>query len=141
MAPTSALENHPPLRSAAPLFLLFFGVAAGPIVWIIHLIVNAIVAGHACAGSELGYTEWGWSAERLILVAIDAAALVTAFAATLVSLWCWRAVNAEHAGTGNILQVGEGRTRFIAACGILTGAGFMLAILFDTFAAISAPRC
>jgi hypothetical protein len=39
------------------------------------------------------------------------------------------------------MDVGEGRTRFLAMCGILVGAGFVVAILFTTLTVALASAC
>ena len=135
-------ETHPaPARGAVPLPLLTFGVVAGPAVWIFHLTANAVLAAHGCARGVIGPATSNWGGTRFALVGIDAVALVVALASAGASLWCWRAVRGEHGGTGDVAQVGEGRTRFIAMCGLMTGLGFAVAILFDAFAAIMVPRC
>ena len=141
-ADRAAYHPHPaPARGAISLWVLFFGLAAGPTIWIVHLVANAILAAHGCAPGSVGRAAAHWSATRTTLVAVDIVALSVTLAAAAASLWCWRTVRQEHSDTGDIAQVGEGRTRFIAICGLLASAGFAIAILFDTFAAVMVPQC
>jgi hypothetical protein len=54
----------------------------------------------------------------------------------------WNRTHAEHPGpTSHLLEVGEGRTRFISVVGMMAGLGFFAAILFDTVALFLVPPC
>ncbi|MDQ2802823.1 MAG: hypothetical protein M3Y41_09110, partial [Pseudomonadota bacterium] len=54
----------------------------------------------------------------------------------------WRETRGERPGkTASLLEVGEGRTRFLALVGILMGLGFAIAIVFDTVVLLVVPLC
>ena len=40
-----------------------------------------------------------------------------------------------------LLEAGEGRTRFLAVCGLMSALGFAAAILFNTIAVLTVPPC
>ena len=40
-----------------------------------------------------------------------------------------------------MLDAGEGRTRVLAACGVMSGVGFGLAILADGAVSLGVPAC
>jgi hypothetical protein len=40
-----------------------------------------------------------------------------------------------------LIDVGEGRTRFMAMWGMLFSSGFLIAILFTTIASVMVPSC
>ena len=143
---TAALHAgaHPaPHRHRVGSLALAFGVAAGPLAWGVHLVVNYGIASHACfpgAGprsqAPAGAGLW-W-----LLLSIDLIAIAVAAAATLVSYRSWRATRRELAGrASDLLEIGEGRTRFLALWGLLTGVGFLLAVVFDGVALLVLPLC
>lgn len=64
----------------------------------------------------------------------------------LAALWAaygaWRRSHAEQAGGGErTLEVGEGRTRFLALCGIVTSFGFLIGIAFALLPLVMVPLC
>ena len=84
----------------------------------------------------------GWEGVSTVMLAINVVALVIALAALGVSWRAWRATRVEHrGGSGYMLEVGEGRSRFLAACGSMAGAGFFVATVFNTAALIWVPQC
>ena len=59
-----------------------------------------------------------------------------------VALLGWRATQAEKSGGAeSALQTGEGRSRFMAAAGMLSAAGFVIAILFNLAEYAFTPGC
>jgi hypothetical protein len=75
-------------------------------------------------------------------LAINLLAIAVALVASEVSRRSWHATSGEHPGSSeHLLEAGEGRTRFLAMAGWLTGLGFALAIVFDTVALLTVPQC
>jgi hypothetical protein len=67
---------------------------------------------------------------RPACLAFNVLAALVAAAAGWTGLRTWRATrNAQY------------RTAFLAACGAMTGFGFLVAILFDTVMILGAPAC
>lgn len=135
----SATQTNPqtepaPARRRVSSPLLFFGVTAAPLAWIVQNVVNATLAGTRCGdGLEHG--------GRVALLIVDGVAALIAVAAIAVSVQAWRSVRGEHAGRGDLLEVAEGRTRFVAMCGILTGVGFLVGIIFASLVAGGVTQC
>ncbi len=129
--------SHPsPARGSVALWLLIGAFAAGPAGWITQLVVNYGIASHACYPRT---EPWliapppGWSGESAWLAALNLTSLCVAVAGGLVSWRIWRRTRNEKAGDAeSAMEIGEGRTRFIASCGILTATTFSIAILFGT---------
>jgi hypothetical protein len=127
-------DAHPaPHRDRVSLWILAFGAAGGPVAWVLRLVVNYGLASHACFPGDALRTsppgpDWLWPA----LIAVDIAALEISVAAGLVSYAIWQATRREFAGdVRDVIDIGEGRTRFLALWGMMTGIGFSAATLFD----------
>jgi hypothetical protein len=145
MAPTAAAPRHPsPHRDRVGLWAALFGVFAGPFAWAAQLNVNYAIASHACFPDMQSRTSVlpGWHGFAWGLGAINLLALALAVAAAILSWRSWRATGGEHrGGAGALLEAGEGRTRFLAACGLMSGLGFAAAILFNLLAVLTVPPC
>lgn len=136
---------HPaPHRRRAGLLALAFGVAGGPLAWGVHLVVNYGIASHACFPGAVPRSQppSGVGGLWWLLLSIDLIAIAVAAAAALVSYRSWRATRRELAGRArDLVEIGEGRTRFLALWGLLTGVGFLLAVVFDGVALWVLPLC
>lgn len=130
-------DPHPsPARDRVSLWLLIGAFAAGPAAWITQLVICYGVASHACFPSIQPWLTTpppGWGAEQGWLAALNLTCLFVAIGGGVTSWRIWRRTRDEKEGDAeSALEIGEGRTRFIATCGILTGSGFAIAILFGT---------
>jgi hypothetical protein len=144
MAPnaSSECEAHPaPHRDRVTLAGLFFAVLAPPIVWSTHLILNFAFSIHACyPGHAPRFTHLDWL--RTLLIVVDLVSMAVAIAAAVVALRSWRTTAREMAETGSpLLEIGEGRTRFLAAWGLIIAVGFLIAVLFDFVGLWVLPIC
>lgn len=141
----AALPGHPaPHRERVGLGALLFGACAAPLAWAAQLNLNYALASHACFPSDVSRTGVlpGWDGFRVELVVVNLVALAIALVATAISWRSWRIARHERENRAeHLLEAGEGRTRFFAACGLLSGPGFACAILFNSVALITVPPC
>lgn len=136
MASNTATEttHHPaPHRERVGLPALLFGFAGAPLAWSGQTIVNYFLAGHSCYPGSIPRTTllegWSWAAPTGI--AINVLAILIALAAGFVSYRAWMLTREEHhGGSEHLMEVGEGRSRFLAYSGLLTSGGFLVAIVF-----------
>lgn len=139
-----AREHPSPPRVRVSLWALLGALAAGPGAWSAQLVVSYAVSSHACFPHR---TPWlvspppGWASETRGLTALNLACLAIALAGAAVSWRNWRRAPTQRPGDAHGLAAIAGRTRFIAACGILAGLGFSLAILFDTLEPVLIASC
>lgn len=140
-----AAANHPsPHRDRVGLVSLLFGAFGGPAAWAAQLIANYALASYSCYPRIAPQAEVlpGWQGIWTVLLIINLLAIVVALVAAAVSLRTWRATRDEHpGGYGHALEAGEGRSRFLGIVGIMTGLGFLLAVVFDTVALFIVPQC
>jgi hypothetical protein len=144
---SSASPAHPsPARREVGPFRLLFGLLAAPLAWSADELFSYGVASRLCrmkaAGSTQGLTvadsPWFW-----ILLAGTAAIAIAGF---MVALGNWRRTRSEQSrspgGSGHhLLELGEGRSRFLSMCGMLVSGGFLIAFVFMLASLILAPLC
>jgi hypothetical protein len=140
---TGVTALHPaPHRERVRLWLLMFGMIAAPGFWIAQLLLSYGVSAVACYGSDHPTSIASGTVVRTALFVFDAVALIAALAGGIVSYASWRAVRAQQQhGRHPALEVGEGRTRFMALWGIMSSLCFGGAIVFNTIASVMAPLC
>jgi hypothetical protein len=150
MAETTILSKvHPaPERNRAGLATLFFGLLAGPIAWAARLLFNYGIATHSCFPGSTPMIGAARQWVRITFISIDAAAIVIAGSAALVSYRAWNRKRRTVSGdieapeqAWELIQIGEGRTRFLAIWGMMTGVGFALALVFDLMSPWVVPLC
>ncbi|HLH91985.1 MAG TPA: hypothetical protein VKX28_26435 [Xanthobacteraceae bacterium] len=131
-------------RDRVSLAALFFGLFAGPIVWSGNLMLTYALGNQACYPGDLPFQQpqngfgWVWA----FVLACYFLSLAICIAAFVVSLRSWRAVGTESAGHwGDLTDVGEGRTRFLAIIGMAFGMLFFAAVLFGVPAVLILPLC
>lgn len=138
------VEHPAPHRGRVSDALLFLALLAAPLAWALQLLLNYGLASHACFPQEMPRTAPGpgWEWVFTGLLTINLIALAIAIAATAVSAMLWRRTSAEaHGAHEELVDVGQGRTRFFAIWGVWSGVWFIIQILFETIAVIGAPGC
>jgi hypothetical protein len=133
---------HPaPHRHTINFRLLAAALIATPAIWGVRLVVNYGIDSHYCfPGTQRssGLPDWAWPT----LLGVDLLAIVVAVASVLISLISWRLSREEFAATsGPLIEIGEGRTRFLALWGLMTSIGFLIALGFDLVALWITPAC
>jgi hypothetical protein len=148
MAESSAsamMVEHPaPHRHRVHLAILIFGAFAGPVAWGLHLIANSAIAGQVCypGPAPLLTRAPSEAAVRLLLAASGGLAIIIALVGTYVSYRSWRATRGEREGSHHdLMEVGEGRTRFFAFAGLFTSLVFALVIFCDSISVLLVPLC
>lgn len=132
--------GHPaPARRNVALAALWFGLAGGPAAWSVQTLVNLPVAAHGCFPrlEPLDHPAIGNVSGIAFVVSIFA--IVVCLAAVAISVRTWlrtRGEQQESAGSGRrhdagtaLAETGEGRTRFMALCGMLTSLTFLVLIV------------
>ncbi len=138
-------EAHPaPHRHRVGTTLLVAGLFAVPLVWGIRLAANFAIASHFCFPGDVRLYAlppslgWVWPT----MIGINVLSILIAVAVGLVSYRNWRLTADEHAGRrSGLIEIGEGRTRFLSAWGLLIAALFVLVAAFDLVALCIVPVC
>jgi len=141
----TSLSHHPaPHRHRVATASIAFGVLGGPLAWFVQL-----CAGYALASAPC-YTEAQRAAQPLAdlrwtspaIIAVLITGVIVALAAFAVSYRSFARTRYE-AGPDQqyLMEVGAGRTRFLALWGLLLGAGFAVATALTAVAFVILPRC
>jgi hypothetical protein len=144
---TTALQAqaHPaPHRGRVGLLALTLGLTGAPLAWGLHLVASYAITSHSCFPGAAPRSAVPLHSQGLswLLIALDLAAIVVAAVAVLVSHRSWQSTRREFPGhAGDLIDIGEGRTRFLSLWGMLTSAGFMIAIAIDLVGLWILPLC
>jgi hypothetical protein len=137
------IEHPAPHRERVPLRLLLFGLSGGALAWALQLATNSAIAGVAClaGGGERPWApRWEWAEPASM--AINLGALLLAFLALAVASLSIRKTRHEEAErSGDVMDAGEGRTRFLSVWGIWASLLFILAIGFNTISLLWSGLC
>ena len=136
--------GHPaPHRHNVSGWLLLIVLAAPAVTWWLQSVFNYYVSGYACFPHDAPlesarFPALMWS----VLVGLTLVALAVSITSFLLSYRAWDRTRGEMQGSGNdIVEVGEGRTRFLALSGMLVSGLFVAAVVFNTLGLIFLRPC
>jgi hypothetical protein len=138
------VKDPAPHRDAASGAVLAFAILAGPAAWGLQLLVNYGFSSQACYPRQYPRAvppdNWAWLPYGLM--AVTALAFLLAAAAGWVGYSRLRKMQAgSGAGHARLIEVGEGRARFLSACGLWIGTLFAVALAFDGLGLMLEPTC
>ncbi len=140
--PPSTIAHPAPHRDNVSATMHFWGLFTGPVVWGLQFVVNFALASHTCYPGATPLNTPAWHSAWIVILLLNLLAAVLALAAAVLSYRHWQVTRTEHQGdAGHAIEAGEGRTRFLALWGVMTGLGFFVAILFNTLALFMVPEC
>lgn len=124
---------------------LYTGLFLAPLAWFVQLVVGFELSGRVCFtpampdNSPATVPVWF----DIVLAATNILALVTACVALLVAIRCLRHTGTRQhpPGSGGMMHVGQGRSRFLAVFGLTTSLLFLAAIAFNTASLYLVPLC
>jgi hypothetical protein len=137
------LSHHPaPKRDAVRPHESFFALFGGPIAWFVQLNAGFALASQPCfiEGTRALNLPGGWTRSAMLI--LIAAACVIALVAMLVSWRAYKRTENETAGDRrHVMDVGAGRTRFLALWGVYLSAGTALVTISTAIAFMVLPPC
>ena len=136
--PVTDIAHPVPHRHRVGLLALGFALLGAPLAWNIALLAGSAVSGYQCFPRHEPLALPLWAGTRDTLLAMCVVALALGVAAALVAWRNWRRTRDEKPGTAH---AGEGRTRFMALCGLLCSGLFLIALLFTLAAVVLVPLC
>lgn len=140
--PDSDIDHPSPHRDKVSLGALWFGIWGAPVAWtaleLISYVLSMGVCGADAPAPDSPHAKAVWGA--MLVTCILTSLLV--LAATAVAINNWRRTRHEHKGSAHhLLEVGEGRARFLAMFGLLISAGFIVAFIFVAASLLLLPLC
>jgi len=140
MAAAPDRAGHDSRAESWRIVFLLVALGAGPAAWSLQLVAGYALSSYACFPHDVARRASpppGWAAEPAILLAVNLVCLAIAVAAVAYS-----ARQLAAAGNGATQRdVRQGRTRFLAFCGVMAGLGFAGAILVNTANIVMVPPC
>jgi hypothetical protein len=131
MSVPAAVHPAPAVRVVAPV-ALWFGLFGAPVVWSLQLLTSYALVAHGCYPDAEPMTMPVVPGLRTLVLGTGAAALAVALLAGSLAWRNWRATQHEPEGEHEaLLEVDEGRTRFMAFAGMLLSAVFVIGILMN----------
>jgi hypothetical protein len=128
------------MRGAVSGWSLATGLLAAPFAWLLDELGSYFIAATACqlkaSGDALTMVR-GSSPAYIVLTAVT---WLIALGGLWIALHNWRKTRDEPTGGGHHL-LGEGRTRFVAMCGLMTSISFTLGFVYLTLQMVAAPLC
>jgi hypothetical protein len=142
-ADTFLETKHPaPERNKASLWSLSFSLAAPPLAWSVQSIVGYSISSEACYPGDTPRTLPLFAGLWDLLLGINGVALGVGVLGILIAYRNWSATRWEMGGDSeHLIERGEGRTRFLAMCGLLLGGGFVIATVFTSVTLLLSPLC
>jgi hypothetical protein len=142
MSETGTSTQPAPHRHRAEFRVLLFGAAAAPLVWMGHLWLSYGLSSRTCFPADMANAGVSGAGLRDALLAFDAGAIVVTLIALAVSYRSWRTTRAETSGrVEHTVEIGEGRTRFLAVWGMISSLMFLVAVVFAAIASVMVPLC
>jgi hypothetical protein len=137
-----AMPAAAPAARAVSDSALWFGLFGAPAVWALQMVIDAALVSHSCypKSEPLATPMGGWLWGVVLLSGIVAAVIAAGAGATA---WrSWRRTREEHHGRDEtLLEVGEGRTRFMAVAGMLLSTVFLFGIIMNALPLFLVPPC
>lgn len=131
-----------PQQHAVSLPALWFGLFGAFAAWSLQTLINYALVAHACYPGFVPRAVPIIGGVSTIALGVSIITLLVALAASLTALSSWRATRSERGGRAErLLEVGDGRTRFMAAAGLILSGIFTLTIVLNGVPLFMLPTC
>jgi hypothetical protein len=144
LIPYSQSRHPAPHRDRVRLGTLFYGLFAAPIAWAGNLMVTYGLAAHACYPGfvPLDQPVDGFGFVWPLVLACYLVTLLICASGFAVAYHAWRMTGSESEGHWHhLVEVGEGRTRYLSLIGMSFSALFFGATLFGAVVPAIEPLC
>ena len=138
----SAAAHPAPHRDIVSIRVLWFGIFGAPAAWALQTIVDYGLVSHFCYPDAKPRLAPTFGALRGTGIVVSVIVTVVALLAMTTALRSWSATRHGHdAEHHELLEVGEGRARFMAFAGVLLSAVFLFAVLMNALPLITNAMC
>jgi hypothetical protein len=123
---------HPsPHRERVPMWKLGIPLVVPPVLWLARLSFSYAIIAAAC-----GPTAW------MTAGIVNVLSMLVMLAIGIMAQRIWKHGGGEHGHPRSmLLDIGEGRTSFLAHWGVFVSYGFLLVTFFDSIAMLFLPIC
>ena len=131
-----------PRAGIVPLSTLMFGIFAAPAAWAVQTIVDYGLVSHFCYPDDTPVAAPTFHWVRGASLLVSAVALFVALLALITAYRSWQVTRHGHENEHHeLLEVGEGRARFMAFAGVLVSAVFVFAVLMNALPLATQTVC
>ena len=134
---------HPaPRRGIVPLPTLWFGIFGAPIAWALQLIADYSLVAHYCYPRDVPLNTPPFNALQVTGMIVSVVLVLVGLAALLTAIHSWGETRHGHDREHHeLLEVGEGRARFMAFGGVLLSTMFLFALLMSALPLFTNSLC
>ena len=134
---------HPaPRRGMVSLTTLWFGIFGAPAAWALELITGYSLIAHYCYPRDVPLNTSPYGALRVTGMIVCIVLVLVGIAALFTSIHSWRETRHGHdAEHHELLEVGEGRVRFMAFGGVLLSTMFLFALIMSALPVFTNSLC
>ena len=138
----SAVTHPAPRRNVVPTRALWFGIFGAPAAWALQIIANYALVSHFCFPRDRPLLTPTFEALRATAIVVSVIVIGVVLLAMTTAVRSWHATRHGHdAEHHELLEVGEGRARFMAFAGVLLSAVFLFAVLMNALPLITNAMC
>ncbi|RQR59930.1 cytochrome C oxidase subunit I [Burkholderia sp. Bp9125] len=121
-------------------FAIAAGLVGAPALWFAQMLVSETLAATACYPRGIAQAVPRWPHVSAALALIAGAAFVLALACAALVRQAWRGTRDPDADAGQDGGIGDS-ARFLAQCGALVAAGFVVGLVFTGIVAGFVAPC
>lgn len=117
-------------------------LAGAPLAWSVQIALGYGAAAYACYPHRMALARPVLPHLHLLLALLNAATIAVAALCALLAWRDWRHTRTElPGGHRHLLETGEGRSRFMALCGVISSLLFLGALLLTASVLLLVPSC
>jgi F0F1-type ATP synthase membrane subunit c/vacuolar-type H+-ATPase subunit K len=121
---------------------LWFGIFGAPAAWALEVIAGYSVIAHYCYPRDSPLSTPTFDATRLTGFIVCVVLILVGLAALVTAIHSWRETRHGHdAEHHELLEVGEGRARFMAFGGVLLSTMFLFALIMSALPVFTNSLC
>ncbi len=138
-----APSGHPaPHANRVSILRLLLLLAGAPIAWAVQIAAGYGAAAYACYPDRASLAAPVLPHLHGALLAMSVATIAVSVLCALLSYRSWRATRHEFEGNHHhLLDVGEGRTRFMSMCALINSVLFTIALVLTTTVLVLVAPC
>jgi predicted signal transduction protein with EAL and GGDEF domain len=136
------LGHTAPRAGIVPVSRLWFGIFGAPAAWAVQTIVDYSLISHFCYPDDAPLSKPTFHAVRGTSVLVSAVMLFIVLLALVTAYRSWNATRHGHENEHHeLLEVGEGRARFMALAGLLVSVVFLFAVVMNALPLLTRTIC
>jgi hypothetical protein len=138
-----ASSGHPaPHANRVGILRLLLLLAGAPIAWAVQIAAGYGAAAYACYPDRASLAAPVLPHLHGALVTLSVVAIAVSLLCALLSYRSWRTTRHEFEGDHHhLLDAGEGRTRFMSMCALISSVMFALALVLTTSVLVLVAPC